>query len=123
MVDQIPDHKTMKKLARRHMEDFEPERKKKIEIQFLWVLIPIIICLIGVVIVFHPAMDIAEYNGNYKFNYVDEYGVNGAQAIIIGGVGVMIIGVATLLIIGKELDKSNVDWVDYYFENVYGRSD
>ena len=122
MVDGIPNHKTIKKLARRHLEDFEPKRWKKSQLRLLWFLVPVIFLVFGVVLMLNVAQDINHHEGD-GIDYVEEYGVDGARIVALGGAGILFIGLVGALLVAEELSKDEINLVDYYFENVHQDQD
>ena len=122
MANDIPDYKTMKKLARRHMEDHEPERWKKQDLRLFWYIVPVIFITIGLALMLQITHDVNvhEYEGT---DYVQEYGLDGARILLLGSAGVLGIGLLLGLMLVHEFNKTPFNWVDYYFEKVHQDQD
>ena len=127
MVDGIPDYKTMRKLARRHMEDHEPERwrkNKNAKFVFFYLGLFSIILLMFSVMFFSSATNEIYDDGEENVPFVERYGVpiTIATSIIIGGIGFILL--SWTIIIGKKIEMGNLEfgtsnYVDYYLENVH----
>jgi len=131
MVDGIPDYKTMRKLARRHMEDHEPDRYKKNEgsvVRTILLALAVVLCLFVALGYLNQALDEIYPDDDKYPTFVEKYGLPATVAAAIIAFGVAIIFACWTMIFGRKIDilegcftKNN--WVDYYFENVYQDQD
>ena len=109
MPNGIPDYKTMRKLAKRHMEDHEPDRWKKKHTDLLLVIVSVLVVDAGAIL----WLNFWLWDNTYELAL--------SVAMVVLAFGMMFIGLYIYFYFG--LRDMNFHWVDYYFENVHQKAE